>query len=651
MVILEDSNKATQPTVTFRDAGIGLKGSDFSKTILKLRGKASRDISYLTGRFGMGGSTALSFSPFTIIASKPAIDNVGVVFYTVVVAENNSYGKTYKYIVDPKTNEPFSIKIDDQTFGKGTFIKHINFELGYTKAFEYARSSKDSMKFHVNNKMWDMLLPIHVHDKRRVVEDQAKKRADGTGRPHMRVSGSKRVLDNKDLKFKSKMEISIPVIQNGNVKSYNIDANIYVLKHPEELTSSDTQGKTEYVTDGAPMLYTLNGLNQGGVNVQKLYGRINFEYLRKYLIIEVETDNLPASCNSALYKSSREGIKKTDFSEQVFSLITDSLASSRELFKINKEYYEYNIKNVDNTTISDKVNKVLKKLLNNAGYKMEVDGNGMTGNNISSKGRSNKNYEPIEDTMEYPETPTYFTILKTDVEVGKGKTCYIPIETDASKSNLDKLFRLNLNSDNTSYVGMTHFSNGKTKVKILADNKSEVGDKFVITMGIGNIDQDYVNMTVVDPEGDTGDKKSSSNTNTFANITPNVVYKSEKSWVSLFGSDPENSFANVEGSIITLNGENKHRRQFNKTVKNSYKSEDVVNTIMSNYDVVCFIECYLMFNKFDECLDMLNVNDEYSDSVIKSKLSENVPLSVRGVFDVFKSQINDEIKKSNEVFV
>lgn len=650
MVILEDSDKATQPTVTFRDSGIGIKGSDFSKSILKLRGTKSRDISYLTGRFGMGGSTALSFSSYTIIASKPAFINNNEVYYTIVITEINSFGKSYKYIVDPATNNPFIINKNDLEFSHGTFIKHINFELGYTKAFEYARDSKNSMKFSVNNKMWDMILPIHVHDKRQVVTDQKEKRASKTGRPHMRVTGHKRILDNKQMRYKSTMQVSIPVTESGKLKTYSLNTNVYVLNHPELTKADTTSGKSEYVTDGSPMLFTLNGLNQGGVNVQKLYSRINFEYLRKYLIIEVETDTLPAGCNSAIYKSSRDGLKKTDFVEDVFSLVTESLASSEELYKINKEYFQYNIQNVDNTTLSDKVNKVLKKLLNNSGFKSEVDGDGMTGKKGRKTGGGG-DYTPAEDTMNYPDTPTYFKILQTDVEVQKGKTCFISIETDASKSKLDDLFRYNIDSQNASYVGMTHFANGKTKVKISLDDKSEIGQKFVVTMGIGDIDQDYVNLTIIDSKGSEGEDDSSES-NSFSNITPNVLFKTDEKWSSLFGHDSDNSFASVEGSIITLNGENKHRRSFNKTTKNNFKNEDVVNTVMNNFDVVCFIQCYLLFNKLDECFEgMIQITEGMSDINVKSKMSENIPLSVQGVFDVFSSQIKDELKKSNEVFI
>ena len=50
MVILEDSDKATQPTVTFRDSGIGIKGSDFSKSILndyfRLRSREAIEVQY-----------------------------------------------------------------------------------------------------------------------------------------------------------------------------------------------------------------------------------------------------------------------------------------------------------------------------------------------------------------------------------------------------------------------------------------------------------------------------------------------------------------------------------------------------------------------------------------------------------------------------
>lgn len=56
---LRDSERENYPTVEIRDHGIGIKGDDFSKTILSLYGQNKISKLYLMGAYGQGGSTAL----------------------------------------------------------------------------------------------------------------------------------------------------------------------------------------------------------------------------------------------------------------------------------------------------------------------------------------------------------------------------------------------------------------------------------------------------------------------------------------------------------------------------------------------------------------------------------------------------------------
>ena len=61
-VTLKDSEREDFPTVEIRDYGTGIKGEDFSKTILSLNDNNKIDKLHQMGAYGQGGSTALSFS-------------------------------------------------------------------------------------------------------------------------------------------------------------------------------------------------------------------------------------------------------------------------------------------------------------------------------------------------------------------------------------------------------------------------------------------------------------------------------------------------------------------------------------------------------------------------------------------------------------
>ena len=61
-----------EPTFEIYDAGIGINGNDFKKTILSLQAlnKTSSAKNYLIGTYGQGGSTSLQFAKATVIFSK-----------------------------------------------------------------------------------------------------------------------------------------------------------------------------------------------------------------------------------------------------------------------------------------------------------------------------------------------------------------------------------------------------------------------------------------------------------------------------------------------------------------------------------------------------------------------------------------------------
>jgi hypothetical protein len=68
-VTFHDSERDDRPTVDIRDAGIGIKSEDFATTILSLHKSRKLRKLFLAGAFGQGGSTALAYSPYTLIIS------------------------------------------------------------------------------------------------------------------------------------------------------------------------------------------------------------------------------------------------------------------------------------------------------------------------------------------------------------------------------------------------------------------------------------------------------------------------------------------------------------------------------------------------------------------------------------------------------
>jgi hypothetical protein len=69
-IVLRDSDRPDKPTVDIRDYGIGLRAEEFKESILSLNKNRKLRKLFLAGAFGQGGSTALAYSPFTVIFSR-----------------------------------------------------------------------------------------------------------------------------------------------------------------------------------------------------------------------------------------------------------------------------------------------------------------------------------------------------------------------------------------------------------------------------------------------------------------------------------------------------------------------------------------------------------------------------------------------------
>jgi hypothetical protein len=125
-ITLHDSEKENNPTVEIRDYGIGIKGEDFSRTILGLHSGNKIQKLYLMGAYGQGGSTALSYNNFTIIVSKPYFqdnETKPLVSWTIVRINPGNIDvdkhEWFEYCFNAEDHEPFSLEIADSVFPQG----------------------------------------------------------------------------------------------------------------------------------------------------------------------------------------------------------------------------------------------------------------------------------------------------------------------------------------------------------------------------------------------------------------------------------------------------------------------------------------------------------------------------------------------------
>jgi hypothetical protein len=118
VVSLHDSERPDRPTVGIRDSGIGIEAHEFDSSILSLNESRKLKKFFLAGAFGQGGSTALSYSPYTIIMSRAAgkpDSSPHPVACTIVRFDPGDYevdkhGR-YEYAVDQATGQPVTFHV------------------------------------------------------------------------------------------------------------------------------------------------------------------------------------------------------------------------------------------------------------------------------------------------------------------------------------------------------------------------------------------------------------------------------------------------------------------------------------------------------------------------------------------------------------
>lgn len=171
VVTLHDSERPDRPTVDVRDFGIGVKAQDFGSSILSLNESRKLKKFFLAGAFGQGGSTALSYSHYTLILSRAAgrpNASVHPVACTIVRFDPGDYDTDkhgrYEYAVDRASGQPFAIGVAPEVFPPGTLVRHVAMDLGkYSNVLTAPTGSLWHLSHHY---LFDPVLPFRIEERR-----------------------------------------------------------------------------------------------------------------------------------------------------------------------------------------------------------------------------------------------------------------------------------------------------------------------------------------------------------------------------------------------------------------------------------------------------------------------------------------------------
>ncbi len=415
-VTLLDSEREDFPTVEIRDFGTGISGEDFPRTILSLNDNNKIDKLHQMGAYGQGGSTALSFNTFTVIISKPnnILKKGNQVSFTIVRFNDGGLGLRklgwYEYCVTDK-KQIISLDLADEKFQSGTLIRHIGMDLGkYTAKITGPTSSLWYLAHHY---MFDTVLPFTISGARQ--KDLTKGKVENRS-----VLGNNRRLalgggDEKELtQYKRDATMTF---RDGKVTIYYWVLTIEGEKPWERIKN--------YTLPSEPIIITFNGQRQGQLSNSIVKTDLKLPFLDKYLVVQIECDELDNESKRQLFSSTRENTRDTSIKKELSKLVADTLDADDHLKRLDKERRDRYLKK-DETEVLDKLRKRLASRINSY---LQASGGGKgviatdTGETVKTKKQPPI---PINDP------PTFIEITSPKVkEVYIGKTFSIKFKTDA----------------------------------------------------------------------------------------------------------------------------------------------------------------------------------------------------------------------------
>lgn len=333
MVRLWDGSRVKTPTVEIRDLGIGLTAALLPGTILGLNEGNKIDKLYLAGAYGQGGSTALAFSPdgaLIVSRRQPTIldpseqDAITVTFarYSDLDPSRNKNGR-YEYLRRADGSVASFPATLLPEFLAGTAVVH--FDLQIPQYSDKTTQLRGSLRWLLENALFDPVLPLWVEDRRRRFEKTSQQRQTLAGN-HSRLAEDKR--------DRVEHSSSVEVVLDHQAARSVVWVHYWVIREAED-------GKRKrpidvYVDPYRPVAYTYFGQTHGTDDQRFVADRIRFPYLAKFLILQVELDGLAPRARRDLLSTTRDRLKQSALYEEMRDKIALALAADPELTKINE---------------------------------------------------------------------------------------------------------------------------------------------------------------------------------------------------------------------------------------------------------------------------------------------------------------------------
>lgn len=639
-VTLKDSERDNYPTVEIRDKGIGIEGKNFSKTILSLHGQNKISKLFVMGAYGQGGSTALSYNNYTIIASKSALPNSSSSVAWTIVRVNQGNMDTdklewFEYCINKSTGLPFELQVKDNVFDHGTLVRHIGMDLGkYTAKMTGPTSS---LWYLVHHYLFDPIIPFTISGERRKDLNSGK-------------------IENRSI-FGNNRRLTLGGGEEKNLTQYKQEAKltfrdgkvtIYYWVLTLDGTDKPMDRIKNYCLPSQPIIITFNGQKQGQLSNSIIKSDLKLPFLEKYLVVQIECDNLDNESKRHLFSSTRESLRDTSILNELKKLTIDTLNEDDELKRLDKERKDRYLKK-DETESLDKLRKRLATRINS--YFKASGGNTSVKASETKESVKPKKHEPIPIN----DPPTFLEIISEDEkEVQINKTFSIKFKTDAHPSyfnNPDAFLAVIEPHSFGSFTGSARVIDGYGIAYFRTRENTEPDAKATITLELRPPRQktlsDSISVIATNPiEGADAGKQGDKNVPNIQihAINENDPYFKDQGWTYDTVADVDISEESVD---IFINDSNKH---LNKLITRAQQyNTEAVESIKNRYrEHIGFCSFMISQNKIEDKLEKeegQEISQEHIEAIKKASLENACETIVDLINDFFQVIITESVEE------
>lgn len=470
-VTIRESERADRPTLDVRDTGIGLRAEEFAGSILSLNKSRKLRKLFLAGAFGQGGSTALAYSPYTIIVSRPRSTSgsaggrprLNPVAFTIVRfnagdTRTDKHG-LYEYMVDHSTGHPMTFEAPQRAFDRGTLVRHVAMDLGKYKSILTAPTG--SLWYLVHNYLFDPVLPFRIEE----------------ARPNS-VQGAKRTVAG-----------NYRLLTQGEHTEYHRSAALTFRDGTVTITwwvlsadGEDARNRiTQYTQPSKPIVVTYNGQKQGDFPNTIIKNDLRLPYLERYLVVHVDCDKLDNESRRQLFPTTREALRESAIGDDLRRLVIDTLSGDAELQRLDRERKQRYIRRVESASVENIRRRLATRVRN-------VVLAGADGRGPRSLPPDTPEVTPARPPIPVQEPPTLLEVTGPEPrKVYAGRRFTLRFTTDADPAyflNPDTFIAVIDPPTFGQYSGTTNVRNGYGTAYFVAAEDLDVGATAEITMEV-----------------------------------------------------------------------------------------------------------------------------------------------------------------------